>query len=50
MKYVIESEAGRLWGPFKSAASADRWAKATLAHVRRGVLNAYKIRVLHPSR
>jgi len=50
MRYVVETESGRLWGPFKSAESADRWAKAELTHAGHGVYNAYKIRLLHPSR
>lgn len=49
IRYAVETQAGRLWGPFKSAASADKWAKANLQDDQ-GTRNAYKIRPLHPSR
>jgi len=50
MKFVIETEAGRLWGPFKTAARAAKWAHKKLARGPNNVVNAFKIRPLHRPR
>jgi len=46
--YVVETEAGRLWGPFGTVAAANKWAQENLSHESKSILNAYKIHVLYP--
>ena len=50
MRYIIETQVGRLWGPFTSAAKAERWAKKNLTNGLNHQLNAFKIRPIHQSR
>lgn len=46
VKYVLEAESGRLYGPFKSAATASHYGNTKLVSSGNRV-NAYKVRPLH---